>query len=142
VRRTKRGRTKVIQPIQPGSGRLSIPEGQYVPFPEQQISFRFECCSSKYCFEKISDRAERLGFAKTIHKLCSLTWDAINKTSRRSFGYETLDNLEDRCRNRPPGTRIIGFRYHDNHRMIGYKDSHGVFHVLLFDYKGDLYDHS
>lgn len=138
----KKSQTFIIPPTRPKvSGRLVLPEKRSEPITQQRIIFSIECCSDKCCFSRIREQRERADFAARLHELSQLTWGDIGQTSRRGLGYETLDNIRVNRSNLPPGARIIGFVYHLNHRMIGYRDREGIFHIHWFDYNGKLYKH-
>lgn len=139
---SKKNRTFSIAPLgKTDTVQFSIPETESKPITQQPISFRIECCNANHCFKKIVDFREKADFADKLHELSQLTWGQINQASRKNFGYETLDELKPKCKKTPPGATIIGFVYHDNHRMVGHRDYQGVFHILLFDYDGKLYSH-
>ena len=142
--RPRRGRGySIATPPEASSGRVDVPKIQSTPITQQRISFSMECCRHGRCYGEIADRRERIDFADKIHELSQLTWGDINQAPRKNFGYEKLECLrEGYFGDAPKDVAIIGFVYHDNHRMIGYRDAQGVFHIWLFDYNGDLYGHS
>jgi len=138
----KKRRTYVISPAKPTSStRIHIPERVSTPFTQQPITFSIECCYGKCCFNKIKELREKADFAARLHELSQLAWGDIKQTGRKSLGYETLDHIKVTSKKLPEGARKIGFVYHKNHRMIGYRDEQGMFHILWFDYDGNLYDH-
>lgn len=140
---SKKGRTYLTSPIPPTSStHISLPETVNVPFTQQRIMFSIECCSYKCCYKKIKEQRQKSDFADRLHELSQLTWGQIKQSSRKSFGYETLDNIEIDRSKFPPGSRTIGFVYHMHHRMWGYRDREGVFHITGFDYDGKRYKHS
>lgn len=140
---SRKTQTYITSPIKPTTSTLiELPERESMPFSQRRIMFSIECCGDKYCYNKIKDKRERIDFADRLHELSQLTWGTIkNKTNRQAFGYEKLDHITVKQGRKPDGANLIGFIYHDNHRMIGYQDPYGVFHILEFDYKGKRYKH-
>ena len=126
--------------LTPGA-KINLPETPSIPITQQKVTFSIECCDGKCCFNKIREQRDKSDFASTLHELSQLTWGAINQDSRKAFGYETLDHIKVNRNKLPPGARVIGFIYHDNHRMLGYRDRTGMFHILWFDYDGKRYRH-
>lgn len=138
----KKQKTYLVSPAKPTtSPSINLPERVSIPFTQQAITFSIECCHGNCCFKKIRESREKADFADRLHELSQLAWGDIKQTSRKSFGYETLDHVKTTNKKFPPGARKIGFVYHKNHRMVGYRDKDGVFHILWFDYNGELYDH-
>jgi hypothetical protein len=138
----KKRQTYITSPIEPTtSASINIPQRASIPFTQQPITFSIECCDGNCCFNKIRERREKADFADRLHELSQLAWGDIKQTHRQSLGYETLDHIKATSKRLPAGARKIGFVYHKNHRMIGYRDPQGVFHILWFDYDGTLYKH-
>ncbi len=108
---------------------------------QQRITFSIECCANDCCFNKIAQWHDKADFAAKLHELSQITWGQSKQASRKGLGYETLDNINIDYNKLPKGARAIGFIYHDNHRMIGYRDHNGLFHIMWFDYDGNLYKH-
>ncbi|MCJ7425705.1 MAG: hypothetical protein MUO17_00940 [Dehalococcoidales bacterium] len=139
----KKRTTYVTSPAQPTtSTSINIPERVSTPFTQQPITFSIECCDGKWCFNKIKELREKANLAARLHELSQLAWGDSKQTSRQSLGYETLDHIKVTSKKLPAGARKIGFVYHNNHRMIGYRDVQGIFHILWFDYNGKLYKHN
>ena len=137
----KKHQTHVTSPAKPTtSANINIPEKVSIPFTQQRITFSIECCYGKCCFNKIKDLREKADVAARLHELSQLTWGDIKQASRKSLGYETLDHIKATSKKLPAGAKKIGFVFHDYHRMIGYRDENGVFHILWFG-DGNLYDH-
>ena len=132
----------ITPPKSTSSEHISLPDVAPKPIHEQQFSFRIECCNGNCCYKKITEIRDKADFADRLHELSQLTWGDINDNGRKAFGYETLDNVKLRHNHIPKKARIIGFIYHDNHRMMGYRDNAGMFHILWFDYDGKRYKHS
>ncbi|MCJ7655774.1 MAG: hypothetical protein MUO97_10860 [Dehalococcoidia bacterium] len=138
----RRHHTFVTSPVKPTTtARINIPEEESQPFTQQRIMFSIECCGDKCCFKKIKEQRDKSDFAARLHELSQLTWGDIKQTGREGLGYETLDHIKVNRARVPAGARIIGFTYHDFHRMIGYRDLQGVFHIHWFDYDGKQYKH-
>jgi hypothetical protein len=138
----KKRRTYLTSPTPPTSSQhLNIPETAHVPLTQQHIMFSIECCSGPCCYRKIKEQRDRSDFADRLHELSQLTWGQLKQSSKSALGYETLDHIEIDRSNFPPGSRTIAFRYHDYHRMWGYRDPEGVFHITGFDYDGKRYKH-
>jgi hypothetical protein len=138
----KKRQSFITTPAKPTTGAtISVPEKVSTPITQQRITFSIECCAGKCCYRMISEIREKADFASRLHELSQLTWGDIKQTSRKGLGYETLDHITLTSRKMPEGARKIGFIYHDNHRMIGYRDPSGVFHILWFDYDGKQYAH-
>ena len=138
----KKYRTHLTSPAKPTSSALiNIPETLSIPITQRRIMFSIECCSDKCCYNKIIGQRDRSDFADRLHGLSQLTWGQINQSSRKSFGYETLDHVKVNRNKFPPGARLIAFLYHNNHRMWGYRDPEGIFHITGFDYDGKQYRH-
>lgn len=138
----KKGRAYLTSPTPPTSSRhINLPETVDTPLTQQRIMFSIECCSSTCCYKKITEQRDRSDFADRLHELSQLTWGQIKQSSRKGLGYETLDNIEIDRSKIPLAKRIIAFVYHDYHRMWGYRDREGVFHITGFDYDGKQYKH-
>lgn len=120
---------------------IDLPETVHIPITQQRIKFSMECCKDKCCYKKIKERRDRADFADRLHELSQITWGDIKQTNRKGFGYETLDHLKVNRDRLPPDARIIGFTYHSHHRMWGYRDELGIFHITGFDYDGKQYKH-
>ena len=138
----KKGRTRITSPARPTSTpHINLPETVSTPITLQRIMFSIECCSGTCCYKKIRERRDKIDFADRLHELSQLTWGQINQTSKKGFGYETLDDVEIDRSNIPANKRMIAFIYHDYHRMWGYRDPEGIFHITGFDYDGKQYKH-
>lgn len=90
------------------------------------------------------DAQQKGAFADALHELSQMTWREITVASRQGKGLETLkryairkpipDSIKDDV------TTLIGIRFWDKRRMVGYRDR-DVFHIIWLDINGDLYDH-
>jgi hypothetical protein len=138
----KKGRTHITSPARPTSTpHINLPETVNIPITLQHIMFSIECCSGKCCYKKIKDKRDKADFADRLHELSQLTWGQINDTSRKGLGYETLDDIKIVRSKIPSDRTAIAFIYHDYHRMWGYRDLEGIFHITGFDYDGRQYKH-
>jgi hypothetical protein len=72
-----------------------------------------------------------------------MTWSEIIQAPRHGMGFETITRTAIR---RPIPTHItedvtfIAFRFNGLKPMIGYRIE-GMFHIIWFDCRFDLYDH-
>jgi hypothetical protein len=124
------------------SGKIGIPQSESVSINQQRFSFTFECCNDSRCFKKISELRDKADLVARLHELSQLTWVDAIQSSKKSLGSEKLEDIKVNHNLVPKGAHIIGFIYHDFHRMIGYRDEKAIFHILWFDYDGKLYKHS
>jgi hypothetical protein len=138
----KKSQTYLVSPARPTSTpHINLPETESTPITQQRIMFSIECCLGKCCYKKITEIRDRADFADRLHELSQLTWGEIKQSHRKGLGYEKLDNVKIDRSNIPSDKRIIAFVYHDYHRMWGYRDQRGIFHITGFDYDGKRYKH-
>ena len=96
----------------------------------------------KYCLSKC-DQPERASFADTIRILSQIPWAEI--TAKKISGFEKIINKKS-IRGRLLGIinedeSIIGFHFHGKKPMLGIRRN-CIFHIIWFDRRFELYDHS
>lgn len=137
-----KGKKYQIQSQKITHGKTITPQESYErPLHEQRFSFQLECCDSSCCYSKIKETKDRADFADRLHELSQSNWGVIISTGRKGLGFEKLGRVDIFDEMLPVGSKLIGFIYHDNHRMMGYRDRMGMFHILGFDYDGKRYKH-
>ena len=105
-------------------------------------AFSLRYITSDYCITKCSDK-ESMQFTNKMRMLTQMSWQQIYNAPRHGLGCETIVRG---CIKKPIPTHItddvtiLAFRCFGKAPMLGYKDQ-GVFYVLWFDPKFELYDH-
>lgn len=104
-----------------------------------------------FCFKHLNFKPQTdykfyKDFIARLIKICSLSWDTINKTDRHSFGTEKMPigKIKLQMPNfvTPDVSELTVFRANgDNRPFLGLRSSN-VFHILFIEEKfGDVYDH-
>lgn len=86
---------------------------------------------------------QKASLADTIHLLSSINWQDIYNAPRQGHGSETLSQ-EVIDATIPtivtPDTTLIGVRFHNRSRMVGFREG-AIFHIVWLDHNMRLYDH-
>lgn len=132
----------IVAPSKTSVERISVTIPPTIPISQQKPSFMIECCDRKdFCFNKC-DNKQKLGFANKLHEMSQSTWNVILNSNRRGSGSERIPELDRKKPiSAPKEAKIIGLRYYDKKRMVGYKDDNGMFHILWLDHNSKLYSH-
>jgi len=90
------------------------------------------------------DKEQKASLALKLSKIGQLTWQELKATPKHGLGYEFIDKDSirgDSVDHLTDDVKLIAFRFWKKAPVVGYRDSHGIFHILWLDKDFSLYDH-
>ena len=87
---------------------------------------------------------QRAALSSTLYNLSQLTWIELIRANKHGMGSEKMDRqfVTNAISNLiPEDCAILVFRFSGKAPMLGYRASHGIFHIIAFDTKFIAYEH-
>jgi hypothetical protein len=117
-------------------------ENARIDYNREKPTFCLRFVDTQYCITAC-DRDDKAALADKMRRMSCMTWNEIIQAPRHGMGFETISR--DVIRRPIPAhitddVTLIAFRFSGLKPMVGYRVN-GMFHVIWFDCRFDLYPH-